>query len=283
MMDCLIRCAVIADVQYADIPDCGSRHYRSSVAKLQRIMQDMQSYDVSCILQLGDLIDRDFRSFDAVMSVLQTAAVPVYHVLGNHDFSVAAEELGNVASRIGLRDRYYDVAFNDLRLIVLDGTDVSLFANPEGGGRHQAARVLITDLQRRGAKNAHPWNGAIGTAQMDWLHATLHRSRRAGETVIIACHFPVITVDNRHTLLNSDQLLELLAGFDHVALVLSGHDHRGHYWQQNNTHFLTVKGLVEADRQPWSIVSCGPDGIEVTGFGGEPSRILDVKLPFKNG
>jgi manganese-dependent ADP-ribose/CDP-alcohol diphosphatase len=271
-----IKCAVIADVQYADQADDNSRCYRQSLAKLEHIIEDIEKRNVDFVLQLGDLIDCGWSNFDPVLTRLQKLSVPVFHVLGNHDFAVDNNQLDQVIPKLELSERYYDFAIGGWRFVVLDGSEVSSFANPEGSEDFNAAESMLSTLQSFGASNAHPWNGAIGIDQIMWLVDVLERSATAGEKVVIACHFPIITSDCYHTLLNSQCLHKLIRRYNNVILYLSGHDHRGYYSRISSTHMLTVQGIVERDDEPWSLFSFTDSGIRVTGFDTEPSRILPL-------
>jgi manganese-dependent ADP-ribose/CDP-alcohol diphosphatase len=272
-----VRCAVIADIQYADQEDSDTRHYRASLAKLESIINMIEENQVDFVLQLGDLIDRGIANFEPVLRCLQKLSVPVFHVLGNHDFAVGVEYIHHVGPRLGLSCPYYDFSFGSWRFVVLDGTDVSIFANDTGTESHDSAVSILGTLKQEGRENANPWNGGIGDHQISWLTGILDKSRANGEHVAIACHFPLETDDNRHTLLNSRQILQIVGQYDHIALYLAGHDHRGHYARKELTHFVTVKGIVENDDTPWSIFSFGEFNIEISGFETEPSRSLPLR------
>jgi hypothetical protein len=60
-----IKIGVFADCQYCDCETAGSRFYRNSPAKLEECINKFNSVeDIDFIIGLGDLIDRDFSSFD---------------------------------------------------------------------------------------------------------------------------------------------------------------------------------------------------------------------------
>ena len=79
---------LVADVQYADADPVGSRYYREARGKLADCVRVLNQMDLAFVIQLGDLIDRDYSSFDAVVPIYDRLRSPHYHVLGNHDFSV---------------------------------------------------------------------------------------------------------------------------------------------------------------------------------------------------
>lgn len=59
---------VVADPQYADIPDRGRRSYRASVGRLTEAVADFNRRDLDFCVNLGDAIDRDWGSFDAILA-----------------------------------------------------------------------------------------------------------------------------------------------------------------------------------------------------------------------
>lgn len=93
----LFSFGVIADVQYADIPDGRSflgvpRYYRHSIAVLRRAVQRWNGdKSVRFCINFGDIVDgfcpKD-RSLAAVQAVVREfdgfRGGPAYHMLGNH-------------------------------------------------------------------------------------------------------------------------------------------------------------------------------------------------------
>jgi len=59
---------VVADPQYADIPDRGRRCYRASVGRLTEAVAEFNRRDLDFCVNLGDAIDRDWTSFDAILA-----------------------------------------------------------------------------------------------------------------------------------------------------------------------------------------------------------------------
>ena len=54
---------VVADVQYADQPDSGKRHYKSSLGRLEKCVSDLNRRDLSFVVQLGDFIDKGKENY----------------------------------------------------------------------------------------------------------------------------------------------------------------------------------------------------------------------------
>src|SRR5690606_33885578 len=112
---------VVADIQYCDCETANNRHYRQSLTKLDEAITVFNGRNVDFVVSLGDLIDRDYDSFYPVKDRLIQLQMPVYHVLGNHDFSVVADRLQGVPTVLGLENRYYSNVVSNYRLIYMDG------------------------------------------------------------------------------------------------------------------------------------------------------------------
>ncbi len=195
---------VIADCQYCNVkvPKTAARQYQLSPKKLTECVEHLNRLDLQFVVHLGDFIDRDFKSFADVAPIYGKLKADHYHVLGNHDFSVADEHKAKVPAALGLKSRYYQFRYHGYRFIALDGNDVSLHAYPASDPRHKAAEVA----HRKLPSGTPTWNGAVGQAQLDWLIKALNEAKRAGERVILFCHFPVYP-ENVHNLWNAAEVL----------------------------------------------------------------------------
>ena len=225
-------------------------------------------------LHLGDVIDRDFNSFDDILPAFATFKKPVHHVLGNHDFEVDAEHKKDVPNRLGLSNRHYDFVHHGLRFIILDGTEVSTFAHPEESPEHEAGKKELARLTEEKAVNGKFWNGAVGPRQRTWLEGRLKHARKAKERVILCCHYPLQPLEG-HALWDTPEMLEVIDRYPEVVAWFNGHNHKGNYEVRNGVHYLTVRGIVEtADTSAFASVAVFPDRLEITGSEREPSRVL---------
>lgn len=262
----------IADCQYCNGPNRGSRHYSSSAQKLRECVQELNQNDLKYVVHLGDFIDRDFSSFDTVLPIYQSLKMPAYHALGNHDFEVADELKAKVPERMGMKSKYYEFSVEDWRFVVLDGNDVSFHAYPKDSVQHRQAEEYYRENKIRSPK----WNGAIGKEQMSWLKEILIGSETKNEKVVLFCHFPVFPADP-HNLWNATEVIELIEGFPSVKAYINGHNHKGNYAQKNGIHFLTLKGMVETKTSAYSIIRILDDRMEVIGYGREKNRNLLIR------
>lgn len=83
---------VLTDVQYCDCDPRDGIYYRNALAKFEECVHEFNSKDLSFVIQLGDIIEKDFASFDQVLPIYEQLVMRKYHVLGNHDFSVGQKK-----------------------------------------------------------------------------------------------------------------------------------------------------------------------------------------------
>ena len=126
----LFRFGAVADCQYCRATSL-VRKYNQSPKKLTACVAQYNKMNLAFVVHLGDFIDRDFESFDVVSPIFAKLKAPRYHVLGNHDFSVADDKKALVPKRMGLKSRYYNFAHKGWRFIVIDGNDLSTYAYPK--------------------------------------------------------------------------------------------------------------------------------------------------------
>ena len=271
----ILRFGVIADPQYARLEAANNRYYEASLGKLAAAIGWFNLHeDLHFVVTLGDLIDRGWDSFDDVLPVYAGLHAPPRFVLGNHDFLVGEERLQYVPGRLGLTRAHYDFGAAGHRFIVVDGSEVSLFANRPGSQNHREAEGKLADMSADGELNARVWNGGMSDEQYGWLATTLERAQAAGERVIIFGHYPVHPF-GEHAMWQARRFTGLLSQFPNVLAYFNGHDHVGNYGELDGTHFVNFRGMVEGEHDnAFARVDVYRDRIEVVGQGVEPSRTL---------
>ncbi len=273
-----LRFGIVADPQYAPVvPNLKSgRYYANSLWKLQEAVEVFNAEDLSFVATLGDIIDRHWESFGHIMPVYDGLRHEARFVLGNHDFDVADDYLGSVVRAARMEAPWYDFAKGDVRFIVLDGNDVSLFSTPGDSERRALAAERLARLRETGASNAQTWNGSVGEAQMRWLDERLGAADAAGERAIVLCHYPVFP-QNEHNLWNSGELVDLALSHRSFAVWMNGHNHAGNYGELDGRHFVNFRGMVDTpDTSAYAIVTLQDDRMEIAGFGREENRTLQL-------
>lgn len=272
----MVTFGILADIQYCDAPVYQNRHYRQSISKLKHAIEVINRHPLDFVINLGDTIDRDRESFGTVLPLLGQSRAPVFHVLGNHDYAVATEQLAAVPGILGT-ECYYDFAVPPWRFVVLDGNEISTFSTPPGSRRHRQAQALLSDPGFTQRVNARPWNGGISETQLGWLEQRLSEAGQRGEPVVVFCHYPVFPLD-WHTLFNADQLIALLDRHVCVKAWINGHNHHGNYGCRDGLHFVTLHGMVETERDSaFAVATLADNVLDITGFGREPDRRLVLR------
>lgn len=274
----LLRFGVIADPQYADVEPRleYDRFYRNSPNKLADAIKVLNGEDLAFVVTLGDLIDRDWQSFDDILPVYDGLRHENILLPGNHDFAVDPQRLGEVHARLGMPAPFHDFARGGIRFVIIDGNEVSLFSTPEGDARNKQARERLAAMEAAGAINAMPWNGGIGEDQFTWLEQTLADARERGEAAIVMGHYPLYP-ENQHNMWDSERLTELFARSGNVIAYLNGHNHVGNLGQSGSTWYVNFKGMVDtATENTFAVVEVYKDRLEIIGHGREESHSLPL-------
>lgn len=262
---------LLADAQYVDAPPAGSRYYREAPARLRQAVEHFNTRSLAFVVHLGDLIDRDWASFDAVLAPLAASRHPVYHVLGNHDFDLADEWKPQVPQRLGLPRRYHYFDRAGLRFVILDTTEVSTYAYPTGSPEQQAGETELKRVQAAGLPQAQSWNSGVSQAQLAWLETACRTARDAGLRVVAFAHHPVLP-SGVYNLWNNDDVLRLLSRQSNVVAWFNGHHHDGALARVDAVPFLTLPGIVETpDTNAFAVADIYPDRLVLTGYGRAPS------------
>lgn len=273
----ILRFGVIADPQYARLPPANNRYFEASLGKLEQAVGYFNQFeDLHFVVTLGDLIDRGWESFDDVLPVYAKLNAPPRFVLGNHDFLVGKSRLTGVPGRVGLSRAYYDFGAAGHRFIVVDGTEISLFANRPKSPNYVLAEERLSAMQAGSELNAQPWNGGMSDEQFSWLEAALERAQAAGERTLIFGHFPMHPF-GEHAMWGADRFTALVTRYPNVLAYFNGHDHVGNYGELGGKHFVNFRGMVESEHDnAFARVDVFLDRIEILGQGVEPSRVLTL-------
>lgn len=269
-----LEVGVIADPQYADIPDRGTRAYRASVAKLGAAVGHFNSRPLEFCVNLGDTIDREWRSYDAILAPLAGSRHRWEHVLGNHDFALLDGEKTQVDARLGIaaRHRFFDRP--GFRFVVLDTGAVSTYASLAGTEARREAVAELARVKARKLPQAQDWNGAVGPKQLAWFEAVAADASRRGLKVVVFAHHPVAPVGS-YDAWDATEVLAALGRHRNVVAWFNGHHHAGGFAQVEGLPCVTFHGMVETpDRNAFATARFLADRVILEGHGREPSREL---------
>jgi hypothetical protein len=267
---------VITDVQYSANSSVSSRFATSSLSKLTEAVTILKNDSVEFMINLGDLIDNNFLSFEPVLAIIGSSSIKTYHITGNHDYSIEPELRQKLPVLAEFKKGYYSFTYENFRFIFLNGNEISTYSS-DNEAIIREANDQILNLQREGDINGIDWNGGIGKQQVIWFTDQLNESEGKGEKVFILCHFPVAP-ENKHNLLNYKEILQILSNRRNVIVWFNGHNHQGNYCNFNAIHFVTLKGMVETESEnSFARIDVYSDKIRINGYGREVSRTLNLK------
>ncbi|MCX6907734.1 MAG: metallophosphoesterase [Verrucomicrobia bacterium] len=270
----LFRFGVVTDVQYADKPARGKRHYNESAEKLRACVADFNRRELAFVANLGDSIDGDggksATDIALIAGIFRQLTCPVQHVLGNHCLNVPRPAL---LKELGLKSPYYEFARECWRFLVLDGMDVS-YKSPDGSKQAKEAQNYLEKNPK-----LNKYAGALGEEQMVWLREQLADAARQKQRVIVFCHHPILAAASSPgaVLWNAGEVEAALVRSGCVVAWINGHDHKGGYAFANGIYHLTVHGMIESPTggNSYAIASVFETRIAIEGKGTTPSRVLE--------
>jgi predicted MPP superfamily phosphohydrolase len=269
----LFSFGIITDVHHCNAQPEGTRFYNESALRLRDAVASLKADSADFLINLGDLIDRDYASFEPVLKIIDSSGLKTYHCLGNHDFSVDARYKKRLPVPMPDKSGYYSFTVDNFRFVILNGNEVSTYAQT-GKAAILKTEEYIESLKAEGMVNALDWNGGLGVKQLEWLGIQLDEAVSKNEKVFIVCHFPTYP-ENNHNLLNYREINTLIGSYNNIIAWFSGHNHAGNYGNFNMIHFVTLKGMVETDKAgAWSLVEVYRNKLWIKGSGRERSQIL---------
>ncbi|MEI7896459.1 MAG: metallophosphoesterase [bacterium] len=270
-----VRVGVFTDCQYCNCSPDESRNYKLSLPKLDSCIRVLNAQPLDAVFHLGDMIDRDFYSFDSIVPRFKQFRAPFHMVLGNHDYMIDSKYKPLVLDKIGMNETYYVVDLSNWRFIVLNGDDLSWVA-PQDKQTKQERNDMVYNQFVGLHLNGMYWNGGVGSTQMTWLEAQLKESEKSSRNVVVICHFPLDSKPD-HNLFNNREMLSLLIRYSCVKAYFNGHFHSGSYRVKEGLHLVNFKGMVDTDINAFAVVTLTSDSILIKGYGRETSRSLKIR------
>jgi len=235
---------LVADIQYCDCESNGTRYYSNSLQKLEDAVREFNIHNLDFVLSLGDLIDRDYSSYDNVLPIIEASNSKVYHVIGNHDNEVKDEFKDSVLLRLDAGKGYYSFSKNGYRFIVLNSFDIN--TKSLSGEKRRTAELLIKNIHNQKGINGQAWNGGIGREQKNWFIDELVDASNSNQKVVIFSHHPVWPQSTLN-ILNYLEMLDIIDSFDNIICWFAGHKHEGGYGNVSGTHCVNIRGMVETE------------------------------------
>ncbi|MEI6818288.1 MAG: metallophosphoesterase [Verrucomicrobiota bacterium] len=273
----ILSFGLITDVQYADADPEGERHYRDSIQKLKVAVAWLATKKLPFTVHLGDLIDRDFQAFGTVLPLLDELEHPVYHLLGNHDYSVAEGQKEQVRSTLGMPHDYYSFKAAGVRFVMLDTNDLSVYKYPHGCPKDLESGKMLATRVAENDSSAKPWNGGLSATQLAWFERELSQADAAKERVIICGHHPLLPEDG-YQLWNHQAVIDVMDRHSCVTAFFNGHQHAGAERIHNGVPYITFKSLLhQPEVTAFSAIRLYADRLEIEGKGREISRAFPLR------
>lgn len=268
---------LVSDVQYAEREEIGRRHFKLSLGKLKHAVSEFNANrsHLDMVVHLGDLVDSDMDKWlPSLQPVLDQLKFPLYQVLGNHDFLGTAESaFDSVHKKLKMPARYYSLDAGkgkSYRLVVLDGNDLALYSTVAGSAKRKEADAILKTLRNRRAKNAKPFNGALGSQQIEWMKQQFQEACDQGQRVLVLIHHPMKPKDEPTNLWNDVTVVPIITSYHCVAAVLNGHAHKFlydyHYTRFRHVHFVTFGGMVQSPFTTFGFADVYADELHIHGL-----------------
>jgi len=268
-----ISFGVITDIQYADADPVGERHFRESIPKIKAAVEILAPRKLPFTLHLGDFIDDQFSSIDAILPLLEPIGHRFHHLLGNHDFSVAPEEKPQVRGKLGMPADYYSFVHGGLRFLMMDTNDISTYKHLKGSPQDLESVAMLEKLTAKGLNSAKPWNGGVSKAQIAWLEQECAAATVASQRVILCGHHPILPAEGLQ-IWNCQKVLDAIDRHASIVAYFSGHNHAGSQIIRNGIPYITFKSMLhEPGITAYSIIHVSKNSLRIEGFGRELSRV----------
>jgi manganese-dependent ADP-ribose/CDP-alcohol diphosphatase len=280
-----LKFGIVSDVQYArqESRYPAQRPAPLGIKKLGEAVKVFNKYDdLEFIISLGDLIDHDPSNFPPILEVFSEVKFPVWHALGNHDFSGPNNEKGYKAealAALGVTDdtRYYYKDVGTWRFIILDTNEVGTIEYKKDSPEWVEGQEYRLKLEKAGKINAMSWNGALSSKQMQWLEDSIDAAAAKDMNCIVFSHHGIYP-EHRENALNDEEILALVSAKKNVKAYINGHNHDGNYGLYNGLHCWTIEGMMDfKDKTAYAVATIQDDAINIKGYGRVADRTMKLR------
>lgn len=272
----ILKIGLIADIQYADAETRGTRYYKNSLNKLKTCVEDLNHQNVHFSLNLGDIIDRNAKDLNSVLTILKKLRKPVYTTTGNHDYHGTTENK-ILYKKLGMPAEYYAFKQKDWLFIMLNTNEVASYANISGTWKEKELKTMVDSIKTAKGANAAEYNGGISSRQLKWMDSLLAGAQKGKQKVLIFSHHP-LDFSRGFTALNSGEILSVISKYQCVKALFAGHHHSGDFGYHANIPCITLEGMVEtSDQNAYGILELYQDNLQVKGIGRTKSYRFSLK------
>jgi alkaline phosphatase len=221
-----LKIGLLADLHYADKPPAGTRHYRESLGKVEKAVDQFSRDRVDFTVELGDLVDAA-TSVEDEQGYLKTinrqlTSIPGerHYVLGNHCVQTLTK--AEFLAGIEREKSHYSFDAGGWHFVVLDA-------------------CFRSDGEPYGRNNFTWTDSNVPASQLEWLAADLRKAD--GRTIVFA--HQRLDVTKQHSVRNADAVRSVLKAAGNVSAVFQGHSHQNDYQEIAGIHYCTIAAMVE--------------------------------------
>lgn len=230
----MLKFLVFGDLHYDDLNDSDNR--------IAELVEKAKVEQVDFIVSLGDLCFA-IEENRHVPEKLQSAGIPIYHTIGNHDTQVTPIE--TTLQFLGKEKSYGSFEYGEYKFIILD----TCYWRSETGDYHFPNAKMVPSV--------YP---VVPAEQVEWLKQELSDNKK----YVIFSHMSLVNEFAKRGIRNRQEILDLFEGKE-VLLCMNGHDHGVDLKTVNGIPFYTVNS---AAHYCW--------------WGGNPPGSDVRELPYKN-
>ncbi|MBX3120508.1 MAG: metallophosphoesterase [Fimbriimonadaceae bacterium] len=244
------RIGLLTDIHYADAPARGTRFYRESLPKIEEARQHFQTEKIDALIELGDLIDSadqataedEMRFLKAALGEISQMSPVQRFTLGNH--CLAKVKRADFLQAVGQKTGHTTLELDHWKAIILDA------CHKADGTPYDAGNFVWTDT-------------SIPDWQIDWLRQELSNTKKH---VLVCVHQRIDwTGASRPStgVASAAKVRQAIDDAKNVRIVLQGHTHENAYVKLAETHYVTLRAVVEGTGQAnngYGVLSLYEDG-----------------------
>lgn len=208
----MLKFMVFGDLHYDDVSD-GDRRLNELLVHIRTVQPDF-------VVSLGDLCKPVEQNRKKVLEKLNSAGVPIYHTIGNHETDI--NSLETVLEFLSIEKPYYSFEYDNIEFIVLDSCYFSV------GGKEQ-------HYYNRSHKAEGAVYPVIPSYELEWLKNELNVEKKC----VIFSHHSFVNDFRDRGIYNRD-IVRALFQKGNVLLCMNGHDHGDAFVTVNNIPYYAV-------------------------------------------
>lgn len=193
--------------------------------QVKSLAKSIPAHQISFLALLGDNFYptgiQNGKEWDQYLKTFGHLKVPIYPILGNHDYS------GDITAQLNspywrMPDYYYSVIYDQVGFWFID-TQIIDPGNPDDPNTYMN---LWNPIQYY-----HGSQSIKNNCQLEWLNKSLHRHRKIPHKIVFG-HYPIFTSGiHGDNLKLAQELLPILTKH-RVSAYVSGHDHNNQHIQR---------------------------------------------------